>query len=104
MEPARLPAAVPRRPLVLAFSAAWKPLAWPQWVVLGIYIVYLLPYIGISYYNRYAMPLVGVKVLLIVWARIDCSTCCTEDPEARKSAVEAARRCVEPELAAEVGP
>jgi hypothetical protein len=36
--------------------------------VLLIYGVYLSPYVAISYYDRYGMPLVGVKVLLVVWA------------------------------------
>jgi hypothetical protein len=35
---------------------------------MGIYVFYLLPYVGISYYDRYAMPLLGVKVLLVIWA------------------------------------
>jgi hypothetical protein len=89
--------------LVLAFSAAWKPLAWPQWGVLGIYLVYLLPYIAISYYNRYAMPLVGVKVLLIVWGADRLLDVLRRRPESTEERVEAAP-VVEPELAAEVGP
>ena len=32
------------------------------------WLVLLLPYIGTSYYDRYAAPLFGVKVLLVVWA------------------------------------
>ena len=41
--------------------------------VLLIYAVYLLPYVAISYYGIcYAMPLVGVKVLLIVWDPTAC--------------------------------
>jgi hypothetical protein len=36
--------------------------------VLGLYALYLLPYIVVSYYERYAMPLLGVKVLLVLWA------------------------------------
>ena len=52
----------------LLFTSIWKPLIWPQWTVLGLYAVYLLPYIVISYYERYAQPLLGIKVLLVVWA------------------------------------
>jgi hypothetical protein len=37
-------------------------------VALGIYLCYLLPYIGISYCERYAVPLFGVKVLLVLAA------------------------------------
>jgi hypothetical protein len=39
-----------------------------QWVVVGVYLLYLLPYIAVSYYDRYAMPLLGVKVLLVLSA------------------------------------
>jgi hypothetical protein len=35
---------------------------------MGVYVLYLLPYIGVSYYARYAMPLLAVKVLLVIWA------------------------------------
>jgi hypothetical protein len=54
--------------LFLAFSGAWRRLHVYQWTVMGVYLLYLLPYIGVSYYERYAVPLVGVKVLLVVWA------------------------------------
>jgi hypothetical protein len=54
--------------LILAFSSAWQPLLRVQWLVIGIYLLYLLPYIGVSYYERYAMPLLSVKVLLVLWA------------------------------------
>jgi hypothetical protein len=39
-----------------------------RWTVIGVYVLYLLPYIGASYYDRYALPLIGVKVLLVIWA------------------------------------
>jgi hypothetical protein len=57
--------------LALAFllwSAIREPLAWPQWIVIGVYALYLLPYIVASFYERYAIPLVAVKVLLVFWA------------------------------------
>ena len=54
--------------LVLIVTGIWRPLSWPQWAVLAVYLLYLLPYIGISYYDRYAMPLLGVKALLVFWA------------------------------------
>jgi hypothetical protein len=54
--------------LILLFTAARQPLLWPQWIVIGVYLLYLLPYIGLSYYERYTVPLVGVKVLLVLWA------------------------------------
>jgi hypothetical protein len=53
--------------LVLAYTAVWRPLHPIQWMVMGVYLVYLMPYIAISYYDRYAMPLLGVKTLLIIW-------------------------------------
>jgi hypothetical protein len=39
-----------------------------QWIVMGVYLLYLMPYVVISYYERYAFPLVGLKVLLVVFA------------------------------------
>jgi hypothetical protein len=27
-----------------------------------------MPYIGVTYYERYAVPLLAVKVLLVIWA------------------------------------
>jgi hypothetical protein len=54
--------------LVLGFTAIRDPLSWPQRFVIGIYLLYLLPYITASYYERYAFPLLAVKVLLVVWA------------------------------------
>ena len=44
-----------------------KQLHWAQWAVIGIYLVYLSPYIAVSYYDRYAAPLLAVKVLLVLW-------------------------------------
>ena len=35
---------------------------------MGAYALYLGPYIGVSYYERYAMPLLAVKCLLVIWA------------------------------------
>ena len=54
--------------LVLLFTVLREPLAWPQQVVVGVYLLYLLPYVAIGYYDRYGMPLLGAKVLLVVWA------------------------------------
>ena len=53
----------------LIFTSFWKPLHRAQWIVIGVYALYILPYIVISYYTeRYAFPLLGIKVLLVVWA------------------------------------
>jgi hypothetical protein len=65
----RLTHPLPFLALVFLLAASFhEPLRWPQWVVIGVYIVCLLPYIAASYYERYAAPLVAVKVLLVVWA------------------------------------
>jgi hypothetical protein len=54
--------------LVLLFSGIRQPLTRVQWIALGVYGLYLLPYVAASYYERYGMPLLGVKVLLMLWA------------------------------------
>jgi hypothetical protein len=54
--------------LLLVWGARREPLAWAQWAVIGVYLLYLLPYVGASYYERYAVPLLGVKALLVLWA------------------------------------
>jgi hypothetical protein len=54
--------------LVLIGSAFVAPLSWPQWSVMGVYVLYLCPYILASYYERYAYPLLAVKTLLLLWA------------------------------------
>jgi hypothetical protein len=35
---------------------------------MGMYVLYLMPYVAVSYYERYAAPLLGIKILLILWA------------------------------------
>jgi len=52
----------------LLVSARRQPLAPPMWIVIGAYLVYLAPYVAVSYYDRYGFPLVGLKTLLVVWA------------------------------------
>jgi hypothetical protein len=54
--------------LLLVGSGCWRPLTWPQWVAIAVYVLYLLPYVLASYYDRYGMPLIGVKTLLVLWA------------------------------------
>jgi prepilin-type N-terminal cleavage/methylation domain-containing protein len=73
-----------RRPWVLWFNRTIHPLPFlamlvllgtsvrerlhpAQWVVIGVYLFYLLPYIGASYYERYGIPLIGVKAVLVLW-------------------------------------
>jgi hypothetical protein len=52
----------------LVLTSVHKPLSLPQWTVIGVYLFYLLPYVVSSYYERYAVPLLAVKVLLMIWA------------------------------------
>jgi hypothetical protein len=54
--------------LLLVATSMHKPLSRPQWAVIGVYVLYLLPYVASSYYERYAVPLLAVKVLLVIWA------------------------------------
>ena len=54
--------------LFLVISSCWRPLRPVQWLVMSIYVLFLLPFTIISYYDRYAAPLVLVKVLLVIWA------------------------------------
>ena len=54
--------------LLLVFIGIKDGLVPIQWAVMGIYVFYLLPYIAVSYYDRYGAPLVGVKALLVIWA------------------------------------
>jgi hypothetical protein len=53
--------------LVLLLTGIWRPLHRWQWIVIGVYLYYLLPYAAISYYDRYGLPLLGAKVLLVIW-------------------------------------
>jgi hypothetical protein len=54
--------------LLLVGTALRDRLSRAQWAAIGIYLCYLLPYIAMSYYERYGTPLLGVKVLLVFWA------------------------------------
>lgn len=53
--------------LVLAYSAFWRPLHPAMWAVIGIFLLYQIPYVIISYYERYAVPALGVKAILTFW-------------------------------------
>jgi hypothetical protein len=53
--------------VVLLLSAARRPLSRAQWTVIGVYVLYLAPYVVVSYYERYAVPLLAVKALLVTW-------------------------------------
>ncbi len=54
---------------VVVLLAAGRPgPSWAQVVGIVVYGSYLLPYVVASYCERYAVPLLGIKVLLLVWA------------------------------------
>jgi hypothetical protein len=52
----------------LVLTSVYQPLSLPQRTVIAVYLLYLLPYVITSYYERYAVPLLAVKVLLVAWA------------------------------------
>jgi len=52
---------------LLLVTAPLRPLSRAQWVVIGVYLAYLMPYVIISYYDRYKFPLLGTEVALVVW-------------------------------------
>jgi hypothetical protein len=54
--------------LVLLFFAFRKPLNKVEMIAVGIYVLYFVPYALISYYDRYGLPMLGVKTLLVVLA------------------------------------
>jgi hypothetical protein len=82
----------PRELLVLAVTARREPLHASQWIVIAVYLIYLLPYVVVSYFERYAIPLLGVEVLLVLWAgerlppfrdlKEDNSSICLSEPPA----------------------
>jgi len=54
--------------LLMLHTALWRRLQPAQWTVIGVYGLYLLPYIGASFYERYGLPMLGVRILLVIWA------------------------------------
>jgi hypothetical protein len=53
--------------VILLFTGMQRRLRAIEWAVIGVYLLCLLPYVAVSYYDRYALPLLGVKVLLVTW-------------------------------------
>ena len=51
----------------LAVTALWRPLCREQWIVIGVYLAYVMPYVVISYYERYKFPVMGMEAILLVW-------------------------------------
>lgn len=59
---------LPLLSLLLLFATSWRrPLHAVHWLVITLYAVYLAPFVAVSYYDRYALPLLAAKVLLIIW-------------------------------------
>ncbi len=54
--------------LFLLLTAPWKPLTSAHWTGIGIYFTYLMPYVVVSYYDRYKAPLLAIEVVLVLWA------------------------------------
>ncbi len=52
----------------ILITRRWRPLASAESMVILLYLFYLLPYIVVSYWERYAAPLLGLKVVLVIWA------------------------------------
>jgi hypothetical protein len=52
----------------LVLCAIARPLPASVRIVIGMFMMYALPYVVISYYERYALPLIGLKTLLIAFA------------------------------------
>jgi hypothetical protein len=51
----------------LVATSPWRRLRREQWIVIGVYIAYMAPYILVSYYERYKFPVMGTETLFIVW-------------------------------------
>jgi hypothetical protein len=54
--------------LVLIASGSGRRRFGMDWTTIAIYALYLMPYVLVSYYPRYALPLFGAKTLLVTWA------------------------------------
>jgi hypothetical protein len=51
----------------LLATAPWCRLSWAQWVVSAVYLAYLMPYVVVSFYDRYKVPVMGTEVMMLVW-------------------------------------
>src|SRR5207302_1706857 len=54
--------------LFLLISSVWRPLHPAQWIVIAAYACFLLPYILVSYYERYKIPVLAAEIALCAWA------------------------------------
>jgi hypothetical protein len=63
----RLTHPLPFLSLVFLLTVRRSALRREQWVAVVLYATFLLPYVLISYYDRYAFPLIPIKVLFVVW-------------------------------------
>ena len=92
--PRRLVHPVPMLSLLFLLATCfWRPLHAVQWIVMGVYVAYLLPFIAITYYDRYAAPLLAAKVLLVIFAvqRIGSWRSADTEPAAGESRQEVPR-------------
>jgi hypothetical protein len=54
--------------LFLVLTSRCADVGSTPWSLIGIYLLYLLPYVAVSYYDRYAVPVLAVKALLMIGA------------------------------------
>jgi hypothetical protein len=54
--------------LFLVVTAPLRSLGTAQWLVIAVYLTFLLPYVVVSYYDRYKFPLVVTETMLILFA------------------------------------
>ena len=68
--------------LVLVFVGAIRGLTGIEWTTIAVYLLYLIPYVVVSYYPRYGFPLLAAKVFLLIWAfdSVVCSLRSQETP------------------------
>lgn len=58
----------------IAFLSFFCLVIWGAWhrkperIIMVLYLVFLAPYVVVSYYERYAFPLLGIKILLFIYA------------------------------------
>ena len=66
--------------LTLVFVGVRRGLGGIATTTIAVYLLYLLPYVIVSYYPRYGFPLLAAKVLFLIWA-IDWTICCLHRQE-----------------------
>lgn len=59
---------LPFNALLIVCLIGCRPWAAPKQLAVLAYVVYLIPYVVVGYYERYAFPLVGVQAMVCYWA------------------------------------